>query len=69
MTRRELYGVIAGGYAAGTLFAQSADGPGPGKGEHIPDFRAVDQNGKPRTFADLTGDNGLLLLFFRSADW
>lgn len=69
MTRRELYGVIAGGCAAGSLLAQAADGTGPAKGARIPDFQAVDQHGQPRTFEDLTGENGLLLLFFRSADW
>jgi peroxiredoxin len=57
------------GLSISPLLAQSADGTGPGVGETIPDFTAVDQGGKPRTFADLTGPNGLLLLFHRSADW
>jgi len=55
--------------AASPLLAQSGDGTGPGVGETIPDFTAVDQHGARRTFADLTGPNGLLLLFHRSADW
>ena len=42
---------------------------GPAVGAPIPAFEAADQNGKPRTFADLRGPNGLVLLFVRSADW
>ena len=42
---------------------------GPERGAVIPEFEAVDQSGQSREFKDLTGENGLLLLFFRSADW
>ena len=42
---------------------------GPDVGEPIPRFEARDQTGTLRTFEDLTGPNGLLLLFFRTADW
>lgn len=42
---------------------------GPAVGSKIPDFRASDHLGASRDFASLTGENGLLLLFFRSADW
>jgi hypothetical protein len=28
-----------------------------------------DQAGKPRTLPELMGKNGLVLMFFRSADW
>jgi len=42
---------------------------GPEVGERIPAFQAVDQNGKTLSFDDLKGPNGLLLLFYRSADW
>lgn len=38
-------------------------------GDGIPSFRAADQFGKERDFANLKGPNGLVLLFFRSADW
>ena len=47
----------------------SALAAGPEVGETVPDFEAVDQSGKARNFASLTGERGLLLLFFRSADW
>ena len=38
-------------------------------GAKIPDFRAVDQNGKVWGFDDLKGPNGAVLIFHRSADW
>jgi hypothetical protein len=43
--------------------------PGIGVGETIPSFAARDQGGKLRSFADLVGPSGLILLFYRSADW
>ena len=52
------------------LAAQNQVRPVPLKvGEHIPDFRAVDQYGKVRQFNDLTGPKGLVLFFYKSADW
>lgn len=42
---------------------------GPAVGDTIPAFEAADQTGKPRTLASLTGAKGLMLVFFRSADW
>jgi len=60
------FGLIA--VAAATLgFAEIPTGPD--VGDRIPGFQARDQTGAVRTFDDLTGPNGLLLLFFRSADW
>ena len=38
-------------------------------GEKIPGFRGADQFGKERDVANLGGPNGLVMLFFRSADW
>ncbi|HVC00355.1 MAG TPA: hypothetical protein VNJ12_13635 [Candidatus Dormibacteraeota bacterium] len=38
-------------------------------GDVIPSFRAADQFGNQRDFANLEGARGLLILFFRSADW
>lgn len=38
-------------------------------GDTIPFFRAIDQFGKSRDFENLKGPNGLVMLFFRSADW
>jgi cytochrome oxidase Cu insertion factor (SCO1/SenC/PrrC family) len=42
---------------------------GPRIGERIPDFSLTDQHGQTRTLASLMGKNGLMLVFFRSADW
>ncbi|MEO8361866.1 MAG: hypothetical protein ABI672_17665 [Vicinamibacteria bacterium] len=42
---------------------------GPQVGQALPSFEAPDQNGKAQTFASLKGPNGLVLVFFRSADW
>jgi hypothetical protein len=42
---------------------------GPAIGEAVPRFEAPDQDGRLRTFEDLKGPNGLVLLVVRSADW
>jgi peroxiredoxin len=43
---------------------------GPPVGTKAPDIGTrPDQTGKPRVFSDLTGKNGLVFMFFRSADW
>lgn len=42
---------------------------GPQVGSRVPDFTLTDQRGQPRTLASLMGRNGLMLVFFRSADW
>lgn len=42
---------------------------GPEIGGKIPDFTLPDQAGRDRSLHDLTGPNGLLLVFSRSADW
>jgi peroxiredoxin len=48
----------------------SAEDLGPPVATKAPDIGTrLDQTGKPRTFADLMGQNGLVLMFSRSADW
>ena len=42
---------------------------GPEVGQMVPAFSLSDQTGRSRSLADLTGANGLLLVFSRSADW
>ena len=50
--------------------AALADDLGPPVASKAPDIGSkLDQNGKPRAFATLLGKNGLVLMFFRSADW
>lgn len=38
-------------------------------GAVAPEFKLKDQTGGERDFASLTGPHGLVLVFFRSADW
>jgi hypothetical protein len=38
-------------------------------GATIPAIEAPDQNGVTRSFVDLVGENGLLMMFSRSFDW
>jgi hypothetical protein len=42
---------------------------GPEAGERIPAFSLPDQSGESKSLPDLSGPNGLLLVFHRSADW
>ncbi len=49
--------------------AQEAFDPGVMVGEMAPSFRLPDQDGRLHGFDSLKGDNGLAILFFRSADW
>lgn len=42
---------------------------GPQAGERVPDFTLKDQHGDSRTLASLVGPKGLMLVFYRSADW
>src|SRR5437660_10782181 len=50
-----------------TSFAEDL---GPAVGTKAPDIGTrLDQSGKPHQLSDLMGRNGLVLFFFRSADW
>jgi len=50
--------------------AASAEDLGLPVGTKAPDIGVrLDQTGTPRTLADVMGKNGLVLMFFRSADW
>ena len=54
-------------FGATTGFAEDL---GPAIGTKAPDIGTrLDQYGKPHQLADLMGRNGLVLFFFRSADW
>jgi hypothetical protein len=44
-------------------------GRGPEPGQRLPSFSLPDQSGATRSFDDLKGPNGLMLVFYRSADW
>jgi hypothetical protein len=53
------------------LSAQAPDltALGPQMGASVPEFGAVDQFGRAQTLQTLMGRDGLMLVFFRSADW
>jgi hypothetical protein len=54
----------------GIAFSAAAqDMPGVAVGKSAPTFQARDQFGKEQTISSLMGRNGLVLVFFRSADW
>jgi hypothetical protein len=65
----------AGGPVPAELYAKHLNATndryatGPEPGQRIPDFSLPDQQGVPRSLANLAGPNGLLLVFYRSADW
>lgn len=57
-------------FPASLLWAQNAPfDVGIKVGQRIPVFKLRDQNGNVRDFNSVKGPQGLVLLFFRSADW
>lgn len=52
-----------------TVSTQDVATIGPKVGAAIPEFSAVDQFGRTQTLTSLAGPQGLMLVFFRSADW
>ena len=69
-----IYAAVGG--SAQTTAPQPAVSPlpdvlklGPQIGARVPEFTLLDQNGQSRTLASLIGPKGLMLVFYRSADW
>jgi peroxiredoxin len=61
---------VAAVVTAALAFPVLAEDLGPAVGTKAPDIgQRLDQSGKPRALADLMGRNGLVFMFFRSADW
>jgi peroxiredoxin len=75
MARFSLLGAVIGAILIGLLLnpvsqLKAAEDLGPSIGARVPDIGTPpDQNGTPRTLQSLMGENGLVLFFFRSADW
>jgi hypothetical protein len=42
---------------------------GPDVGQRVPEFSAQDQANRTRTLKSVMGPKGVMLVFFRSADW
>lgn len=64
-----LFGVLLQASARAATSPTPPAERGPAVGQPLPAFEARDQDGKPRTFESLRGEKGLVLLFYRSADW
>jgi hypothetical protein len=52
-----------------TQSSESNRSPGLALGDTAPSFQAHDQSGVARNLKSVAGENGTVLLFFRSADW
>lgn len=68
MRRRRLLLVALAGACAGWGQAV-AESPGPAVDARVPEFELADQSGQSRNLHSLFGPKGLMLVFFRSADW
>ena len=55
--------------AAAVLLAQAVVTTGPEIGQAIPPFSMADQTGTMQTLKSVMGPKGVLLVFYRSADW
>jgi cytochrome oxidase Cu insertion factor (SCO1/SenC/PrrC family) len=67
-----LVSMAAAGVLAATIAAQQPVDPqtlGPKIGERLIDFSLPDQHGVTRSLRSLVGPKGVVLVFFRSADW
>lgn len=65
--KRLLLVALAG---ACTAWGQAVpESPGPAVGARVPEFELADQSGQLRSLHSLFGPKGLMLVFFRSADW
>jgi len=66
-------GAVATGYLSSERKEEQADTSkaqvGPAEGEVAPPFTARDQFGTQQSNNSVVGKNGMVLLFFRSADW
>jgi hypothetical protein len=62
---------LSAGAAAQGLSAQSVDVDrlGPQVGDLVPNFSAVDQNGRTQSLESILGPEGAMLVFNRSARW
>src|SRR5262245_9447168 len=75
MSKLSLFGAVIGAALLALLVTpvlqlSAAEELGPQIGSRVPDIGSPpDQNGTPRTLQSLMGENGLVLFFFRSADW
>ena len=55
--------------AAMSVLSHAAMNTGPKVGDRVPAFSALDQNGRSCSLKTLAGAKGVMLVFYRSADW
>ena len=68
MMSRNSTAILVGLLLCSALTAQTIK-TGPAVGEKVPSFSAPDQNGREQTLSSVAGPKGIMLVFFRSADW
>ena len=61
--------VLAQGRASTPTAQPEVQRLGPQVGQKVPDFTLTDQDGRERPLHSLMGEQGLILVFSRSADW
>ncbi len=66
---RALLGLIGLAACTAAWGQQPTVKTGPEVGSTVPPFEALDQNSQLRSFANIAGPQGAMLVFFRSADW
>jgi len=60
---------LAGLVLALTMLPAQTVKTGPPIGQRVPDFSLQDQDGRSQTLESVMGPKGLMLVFYRSADW
>ena len=68
MVRIHLRALAMVALSAALLPAQTIK-TGPPTGQRVPDFALQDQDGRSLTLQSVMGPKGLMLVFYRSADW
>ena len=69
LSRFTLSVLLLFGLATPVAAAQSRADLGPAIGSRMPAFELTDHEGRVQSHQSLKGNRGLVLLFFRSADW
>jgi hypothetical protein len=63
-----VFGLSAVLLQIGSMQGQSIK-TGPSVGQRVPEFSTRDQSNRTRTLKSVMGPKGVMLVFFRSADW
>ncbi len=72
LRRFSLYASLVGALVVGAGAQQpqvAIDSLGPQVGAVVPAFSGMDQFNRPQTLESVSGPEGAMVVFFRSADW